>query len=192
MAAQALAQNGRHDALPAIAAALSHENAQGTRVVMDYAMALLGDKQALADLKKMCKSVSASAMFRWSAAGYLRRLHDDSWIDGLIAVIQSEEQASLLLERGRNNLLNVGLLDLVTALPPDKASGRQLDEIREIAGDSLSAVSPDLRIAASQALAAFGDSASAIRLEAAIAREKDQDVRAHMQGDLEKLRLAER
>jgi len=96
----------------------------------------------------------------------------------------------LLLERGRNNLLDVGLFDLVMDLTSDKASGGQLDEIRALAGDSLSAVSPDLRIAASHALAAFGDAASATRLDAAIAREEDQDVRAHMQGDLEKLRLA--
>jgi HEAT repeat protein len=190
MAAQALAESGKRDAIPAIAAAFSYEKAPGTRMLMAYALAVLGDKQGLADLKGMCKSVGASATFRWSAAQYLRKLHDDSWIGGLIAVLQSEKQASLLLERGRNNLLDVGLLDLVTALPPDKASRSQLDEIRGLAADSLSAVSPDLRIAASQALAAFGDSASATRLDAAIAREKDQEVLSHMKGDLEKLRLS--
>jgi HEAT repeat protein len=190
MAAETLAKKGQHDALPAIAAAFSYEKAPGTRMAMAYATAFLGDKEGLVELKSMCKSVRASAMFRWSAAGYLRQLHDDSWIDGLVAVLQAEKRSSLLLERDSANLLRVGLLDLVTALPPDKASGRQLDEIRALAGDSLSAVSPDLRISASQTLAKFGDAASATRLDAAIASEKDQDVRAHMQGDLEKLRLA--
>jgi len=190
-AAQTLAQRRQNDALPAIAAAFSVERAPGTRMVMAYALALLGDQPGLAELRGMCKSVSASAEFRLAAAHYLRDLKDDDWLDGFIAALQSVQTSPLSPEPRRDNALIAGLGGLATVLPLDKVSGRQRGEIRALAEGCLSSGSRNLRVAASQAVGRFGDAASAPKLEAAIAREEDEKVRAQMEGDLEKLRTTQ-
>jgi HEAT repeat protein len=189
--AQALAQRSQNDALPAIAAAFSAEKAPGTRMVMAYALALLGEKAALDELRSMCRSVSASAEFRLAAAHYLRELDDDGWLGGFVAALRSARTSPLSSEPRRDNALTAGLGGLAIVVPLDKVSGRQMEEIRALAEDCLFSGSRDLRMAASQALAKFGDAASAAKLEAAIAREQDQGVRARMEGDLEKLRATQ-
>ncbi len=187
LAAQTLAQDGQEDSIPAIATAFSVERASGTRMIMAYALALLGERPGVAALRNMCKDSGASAAFRMAAVGYMLRLNGEECVDDLIDVLQSVRDSSSLQDRRRDGFLQVGLIDL-EGVPLEHPSESQLKEIRGLAVGCLSSKSPDLRMAASRALGKFGDTVSAQELERALAAEQDEAVRARMLGDLQRMK----
>ena len=186
LAAQKLAHDGQSDSIPAIAAALSAEKAVGTREIMAYALASLGDRRGIPELRDMC-TAKFSASLRMTAATDMLSLHDEECVDDFLDLLRSVRDSSSLQNVSRDGFVQVGLIDL-EVLPPEHPSEHQSEEIRELAASCLASKSRDLRMAASRALGKFGDAVSARELDKALATEQDQAVRAKMLEDLQRIK----
>jgi HEAT repeat protein len=185
LAARKLAQDGQRDSIPAIAAALSVEEAPGTREIMATSLASFGEEQGFAALRDMCRANFPAGLRRFAAEDMLV-LHNEECVDDLVNVLRFVRD-SAPGHPLRDNFLQVGLYDLDT-FPPQHPTERQRADFRELAASCLASKSRDIRIAAGRVLGTFGDAGSAQELQRAIAVEEDQDARTRMLADLQRLK----
>jgi HEAT repeat protein len=185
LAARKLAQDGQRDSIPAIAAALSVEDAPGTREIMATSLASLGEEQGFAALRDMCGANFPAGLRRFAAEDMLI-LHNEECVDDLVNVLRFVRD-SAPGHPLRDNFLQVGLYDLDT-FAPQHPTGRQQADICALAASCLASKSRDIRIAASRVLGTFGDAASAQELQRTVAVEEDHDVRARMLADVQRLK----
>jgi HEAT repeat protein len=185
LAARKLAQDALRDSIPAIAAALSVEEAPGTREILAASLASLGEEQGFAALRDMCKANFPAGLRRFAASDMLQ-LHNEECVGDLVNVLRFVRD-SAPGHPLRDNFLQVGLYDLDT-FPPQHPTERQQADFRELAVSCLASKSRDIRIAASRVLGTFGDGTSAQELQRAVAVEEDRDVRTRMLADLQRLK----
>jgi len=187
LAAGKLARGEVRSAVPALVEAFAVERAPGTQMWMASALATLGDDRGLPTLERLCKADGDPAPLhraavRSFAAGFMVRLHNKACNDSAIEVLRF--RASLRATPVQGASLDVDF-SLVGNL--EGVSERQSKEIREIAERYLDDGRYDVRMAASNVLARFGDDGSVRKLKKALATEPDVTVRARMQAALDQL-----
>lgn len=175
-AAQKLAQDQMREAIPAIVAALFNETVQGTQVNIAFALAQLGDKTGFESLNSTCHRANDEAGLRMRAAAYLLDLHNESCLDAVIDVAQSDFDFS-------SRTVAISLLPQFRQVSEDDSQ-----RIRNVVEEALLDKTAAVRLNASNALATLGTASTIPYLERAVTSEKDATVRSQMELDLRRLR----
>lgn len=179
LAAMKLAEDKASDAIPSIRQALEIEKAPRDRVNIALALGLLGDQNGAAELKKVCEDGSFVPEFRLYAIRYVLDLHAHDDRDCMTA---AREIAASGTTTVADRVTALSLLTQFGSLTPEEV--RKTSTIMQ---KSLDDPEPTVRMAASNGLAGLGATSAAPFLARAIAKEKDQNVRAVFAADLEKL-----
>jgi HEAT repeat protein len=179
LAAMKLAENKSFDAVPAIRQALVVERVPRDEVNIALALGLLGDESGGAKLRQVCSDNEFIPEFRLYAVRYSQDLHSQ------------DESACLAAAEEIMNTQSANVSDRVTALSllPRFASlsPKDMQEIEATLRRSLLDSEPTMRMAAGKTIADLGLRSSAQTLSAAVASENDENVRAVLKRDLERL-----
>jgi len=176
LAAAELAVQHAKDAVPDIYGALIVEHVPAVRVNMAYSLAQLGDPRGRNSLRDDCTTRGLRMDLRLTAASYLAQLHDASCIDTIFEALQPNVSSDV----------QVQALSLIPEFA--KLDERIASQLNALLLRSLSAGEASVRLEASDVIRNLGDRSAIPALEAAIAGESDDEVRAVMQASLETLR----
>jgi HEAT repeat protein len=179
LAAQKLAQDHVTDAIPAITAALSNENAPLTRLSLAFSLAQLGSDDGLSTLRNVCDDVAAGGYARVVAAQYLEWMHNDKCDNAVIEVLRS----------GGDRDARILALSLIPSL---HFSGNDSKRAFEATVEALTDDSPSVRMTASSALSKLGNTSAVPYLEGALRKEENESCILQMRRDLERLRKTQR
>lgn len=182
LAAAKLAEDKAMDAIPAIKQALAVEKSPLARVNIAGALGWLGDPGGREELKKLCSDQNFPSEFRLYAAHYMFDagvLNDEDCLQAAEDIVQLVDAENVT---AGNRVTALELLSRFHNLTSDESQTvfglmvRRLDDTE--AG---------VRMEASRALATQGNLAAIPYLEAAIAREHDENIRSVLQANLKKL-----
>jgi len=179
LAAMKLAEDKASDAIPSIRQALEIEKAPRDRVNIALALGLLGDENGGTELKKVCRDKSFVPEFRLYAVRYTLDLHSKDDTDCLTAAREiSVSPTATVADR----VAALSLLTQFGSLTPS-----ELRKTSAVMQESLGDPEPTVRMAASNGLAGLGATSAVPFLASAIAKEKDENVRAVFKADLARL-----
>lgn len=182
LAAAKLAEDKAMDAIPAIKQALAAEKTPRGRVNIAGALGWLGDPDGRDELKKLCSDQNSPSEFRLYAVHYMFDagvLNDEDCLQAAEDIVQLVDAENLT---AGNRVTALELLSRFHNLTSDESQTvfglmvRRLDDTE--AG---------VRMEASRALATLGNLDAIPYLEAAIAREHDENIRAVLEANLKKL-----
>jgi HEAT repeat protein len=179
LAAVQLAEDKASDAIPSIRQALEIEKAPRDRVNIAFALGLLGDENGGTELKKVCRDRSFVPEFRLYAVRYTLEFHPHDDRDCLRA---AEDIGASKAGTVGDRVTALSLLTQFGSLTP-----AELRKTSAVMQKSLGDPEPTVRMAASNGLASLGATSAAPLLARAIAKEKDESVRAVFAEDLGKL-----
>jgi len=179
LAAMKLAEGKAFATIPAIEEAVRVEKDPRDQVNMALALGLLSDQIGLAKLKKVCADKNFVPEFRLYAVRYMFDLHSQKDEDCLAAAEQ--------LAASRN--VNIGdRVSALSLLPSfQNLTTDESPKIVNLVANCLEDSEPVVQLAASSALVNLGGASAIPYLRSAIAREKDENVRAALERDLKKL-----
>ncbi len=179
LAAMKLAEDKAFATIPAIEEAVRVEKDPRDQVNMALALGLLSDQIGLAKLKKVCADKNFVPEFRLYAVRYMFDLHSQKDEDCLAAAEQ--------LAASRN--VNIGdRVSALSLLPSfQNLTTDESPKIVNLVANCLEDSEPVVQLAASSALVNLGGASAIPYLRSAIAREKDENVRAAFERDLKRL-----
>jgi len=174
-----LAEDKQTDAIPPISKALQSETVPEAKAGIALALGQLRDQQGFATLKDMCSASSTPPYVRVYATMYLLALDDESCLNTVFEVLQSNA--------------NSGLRTLAFSQLSRFHKLSQVDSER-VATATLKALTdetPAMRIAAAKAVSGFSSAIAVPALQSAIAKEQIEAVKVQMQSSLQRLREQE-
>jgi HEAT repeat protein len=180
-AADALAARWPSEAVSPIESALRNESDETIRIDLAFTLAKLGKRTALSNL---CHSPREWGSTRMQAAMMMCQLKDDSCVDSVLKTLRSTSDPND--PRAKWNAM-----ELVPSLV-GHLSKEESDRVLALVVDALNDPSEDVRIVASQTINELGFLEGIPQLEAAIAREQDENTRAQMEGELNWLKQAQK
>jgi hypothetical protein len=133
LAAEKLAQDQQRDAIPEMLAALFREQASGTREIMAFAAASLGEAQGYDTLRSICTGTGGAVVLRMNAAQDLFRLHDEGCVDDFLRLIRARSSS---LDFPHDEDVTVGL-GAFNVFQFKHLSASQKEKIRDLAAQAL-------------------------------------------------------
>ncbi len=179
LAAMKLAEDKATDAIPAIEEALTAERAPRNRVNIALALGLLGVRAGYIELKKVCGDRTFVSEFRLYAVRYMLDLNSPDAAECLPAAEEIEESRDADLGD------RISALSLLPRF--QNLAGEESQRIFDLVLKSLGSPEPVVQIAASDALSTIGGADAVAHLKAAVANEKDENVRAVFERALARL-----
>jgi len=178
-ASRVLSSHWPKNAASPIEVAMLRENVEFNRVSMAFDLTKLGDNAGREMLVSECHNTSEWRSTRMLAARYMSELREDSCVDSVLDVLQSDSDP-------QDTISKTEALELVPSFighPTVQDSRRVLELVAGALDD------PDLgvRLTASNMLVHLGDVSAIPRLQAALEREQDETVHGAMLGDLKRL-----
>lgn len=178
LAAEVLAQDGTTNAIPLIKAAMLAETVPGKRINFAFALAQLGDPIGRETLKNICDNNKEPAYIRMSAAVNMRYLKDESCMDAVFSVLQSNPDD----DGGAGKAQALSLLPSFKHLAAEDPQ-RTVDVVTK----ALSDATPGVRMVASSTLGTLGQISAIPHLRAALEKEQNESCRLQMSLDLQRL-----
>jgi HEAT repeat protein len=176
-----LAEDKVVDSAPGVEQALATEKVPRARVNIALALALLGSQVGSAELKKICADNNYVPEFRLYAIRYMFDLHNQNDEDCLNATER------IIESQNANFGDRIAALELITRF--QGLASEESQKILELVAGRLEDAEPVVRMAAGQSLARLGNAAAVPYLQAAIAREQDENIRSGFEKDLKKLQM---
>jgi HEAT repeat protein len=183
LAAMKLAEDKAIDAIPAVKQALIVEKTPRARVNIAVALGLLGDAGGHDELKKLCGDETFPPEFRLFAVRYMFDLGVGNDEDCLHA---AEEIVQIVDSENRTFGDRITALELLSRFR--NLTQDEWQTVLDLAVRRLEDPEPVVHMEASRALVDLGNRAAIPYLEAAIAREQDENIRSALETNLKKLR----
>ncbi len=146
---------------------------------MAFDLAKLGDNAGREMLVSECHNTSEWGSTRVMAARYLSELREDSCVDSVLDILQSDSDP-------QDTISKIEALELVPTFI-GHATGQDSQEVLELVAKALDDPDLGVRLTASHMLVRLGDVPAIPKLQAALEREQDDTVYSAMLGDLKRL-----
>ncbi|MGA8763447.1 MAG: HEAT repeat domain-containing protein [Candidatus Sulfotelmatobacter sp.] len=156
------------------------EKDERVRIVIASDLAELGDKAGREMLTTECHNASEWGSTRILAASMLTQLHDNSCVDAILEILQSDSDP-------QDTLAKIDALDLVTMFI-DHSSPHEYRKVLDLVMKALRDPDLGVRLTASVTLGSLGDASAIPVLQAALDGEQEETVRSAMLVELKRLR----
>jgi HEAT repeat protein len=179
LAAKVLSTHYPKEAIPDIEQAMFRESNNPTRMSMAFDLARLGDQAGRQMLVDECHDTSKWGSERIAAAWDMSVIHDDSCVDSVLEILQSNSNP-------HDTRAKTEALELVPTFI-GHLSKQDSDWVLELVANGLEDPWPGVRVTASEMLDRLEYVAAIPRLKGAIAREQDQSCRGELERHLKQL-----
>jgi len=176
LAALTLAEDKSIDAVPSILDALKSEKNPEARVNIAFALAQFGEEKGFVALRSICRDRDVPVYLRIYATKYTLDLDDKTCLSAALDVLQSKDG------------VGVRVLALSQLSRFRHASENDSQRIVSATLKALADPAPEIRIAATDTLSSLQSARAIPALENALAKERDDTVRSHIETTLELLR----
>jgi HEAT repeat protein len=175
LAAQHLADVGTKEAIPFISAALHSESITRNQLILALSLARLGSEEGFTYLRNTCDNSALPGYTRMESAQYLIELGDEHCLNATFDVLEGRSDADSQVQA-------LQLLPSFRHLSESDAQRRF-----NLLVKGLSSKSDLMRITAGEALVGLENISAAPYLQAAVAAERDGQVRSQLQADFARL-----
>lgn len=183
LSAMKLAEDKVVGAVPAIKEALIAETVPRDRVNLAFALGLLGEPSGRDELKKMCSDENLASEFRLDAVRYMFDLDAEKDEGCLHAAL---DIAKFVDSGNRSVGDRITAFELLARFP--KLTSEESQSVFDLLLHGLNDPDPYVRMQASSAFATLGDRSAIPYLKAAISQEADENIRAMLTINLNRLR----
>ncbi len=177
-----LANRWPNDTASAIEEAMLREPVIRNRIWMAFDLAKLRNHTGREMLISECHKRGNWGSDRMLAARFMSDLHDDSCVDSIIDVLQSNSDPNDTVSKEE-------ALDLVPNFI-EHLTQRDSQRVFELVANALDDPAPGVRMDAGDVLVRLGDVTTIPRLEAAIARKQEETCRGALDRDLKQMQKA--
>jgi hypothetical protein len=179
LAAGVLANRWPNDTASEIEGAMLREPVIRNRICMAFDLAKLRNRAGREMLINECHKRGNWGSDRVLAARFMSDLHDDSCVDSIIDILQSNSDPN-------DTVSKEGALDLVPNFI-GRLTQHDSQRVFELVANALDDPAPGVRMNAGDVLVRLRDVTAIPRLEAAIAREQEETCRDALERDLKQL-----
>jgi hypothetical protein len=179
-ASHVLSSHWPKEAVAPLEAAMLQENDERTRIAIASDLAELGYKAGREMLTTECHNAREWGTTRILAARMLTQIHDNSCVDAILEILQSDSDP-------QDTLAKIDALDLVTMFT-NHSTPQEYRKVLDLVMNALNDPDLGVRLTASVTLGRLGDASAIPALQVALASEQEETVRSAMLVELKRLR----